>query len=817
MVTTLQPHRLVTPLRGESLLRTSFLMSAAAGGGAGKADDAEDDITRKPPAGFYYFGQNPPSKDSRMVLPYGPGADKKSNSINYNSMYYRVNDKQVRCLLPKSNGEPCHKELSDEKDKGLQNVVKHFKSEHKGFLMLHHFLEVTKPKVSTNPANQPTLTSYGVKPEEPRPEPVDEAAPAESAKTRLIEAFGDLCSQYPLPFSAIESPVVRNFLVIVGQIQPKLEDIPARRSVQRATDASCKSILESAAQDFHSRAAVKVSVTLDGGQASGSRGIFGLLAHSMDDDGKLLCLPLACAAFVGSHTAEAYRVMTKTVLDKVDLQSRMYACVHDSASNVCAAFHVQVDLVSLPCIVHIVNLVVKYTYDNKAIAPLYKAATDLCDFFAHSTKLNDALRAAQVALLSEVCLRVYSDVPTRFLSKLLQILRLIDLAQAIQYMIDHSTEKGSIYNQALPSMSDAGALDSALKKFKNLVSSIPRSLEFMEGLSRWLTILSARKEPTIHLVRSFLFYTQQFLDTHLDEAVVGQLSELDRRILLDLDDAIDQYFFGATIPGAPGKPKRRMSSLLLGNRKWREFFLYRVASILGVFNNVIDVTEVGWNSENNIVDELTRVAIAYVPSPKAAVVQPPPANAGGVVRPIVANPLRQIVSSVPSPANEWERQVRADAEAFFQTVANIENLDPTKHWYKDFWEHHKQRFPIMWQLTRVILGTPASSVPVESLFSVMKSVDVHKRASLTTKRLGDLTLANMIRFMQNSKESPAPPAPSVAKPTDYVPGMSLAIQPTDEEIDRAAYERAVAEDRDEPEAEDEETAAPPPAKRPRHE
>ena len=62
--------------------------------------------------------------------------------------------------------------------------------------------------------------------------------------------------------------------------------------------------------------------------------------------------------------------------------------------------------------------------------------------------------------------------------------------------------------------------------------------------------------------------------------------------------------------------------------------------------------------------------------------------------------------------------------------------------YSVFWASRKALFPTVWKLARVVLSPPASSICVESLFSVMGAVDAPRRAALKDEQIGRIVLAN---------------------------------------------------------------------------
>ena len=62
--------------------------------------------------------------------------------------------------------------------------------------------------------------------------------------------------------------------------------------------------------------------------------------------------------------------------------------------------------------------------------------------------------------------------------------------------------------------------------------------------------------------------------------------------------------------------------------------------------------------------------------------------------------------------------------------------------YEQFWVLNKAKFPQSFQLYRIFLSAPATSISVESLFSAMSHVFTDKRRSMSEKKLGQMALAN---------------------------------------------------------------------------
>ncbi len=89
---------------------------------------------------------------------------------------------------------------------------------------------------------------------------------------------------------------------------------------------------------------------------------------------------------------------------------------------------------------------------------------------------------------------------------------------------------------------------------------------------------------------------------------------------------------------------------------------------------------------------------------------------------------------------------------------------PLFHFYKDFWQAHKNKFPKLWHLTRVVLSPPASSVATKAAFSIMSSIDAPGCQSMLIDRLCRRTVTSLWAKLDTAEpdRNPALPAPDVA-------------------------------------------------------
>ena len=126
-----------------------------------------------------------------------------------------------------------------------------------------------------------------------------------------------------------------------------------------------------------------------------------------------------------------------------------------------------------------------------------------------------------------------------------------------------------------------------------------------------------------------------------------------------------------------------------------------------------------------------------------------------------ANGFSDVVANLVADENatpDLVQQVKPEYKEFLRLLSTMrfragrlvsgpDGPKPNFNYYDDFWKTHKAKFPILWRLARVVLSTPASSIAVESLFSITKSIDSDRRGNLLTSRLGMMTLSNSWRRM----------------------------------------------------------------------
>jgi hypothetical protein len=92
--------------------------------------------------------------------------------------------------------------------------------------------------------------------------------------------------------------------------------------------------------------------------------------------------------------------------------------------------------------------------------------------------------------------------------------------------------------------------------------------------------------------------------------------------------------------------------------------------------------------------------------------------------------------------DDFEVQATAMLEKMRDVQDELTRSGVTIDGYEQFRKAHKAYFPLCFELYRIFLSVPATSVAIESLFRFMAHVDSARRRSLHPDRLGRIALSN---------------------------------------------------------------------------
>ena len=225
------------------------------------------------------------------------------------------------------------------------------------------------------------------------------------------------------PFSEVNQEEFRGmFRCLVPNLRfPSDRDMA--RNVEHLADWARTNIREALSKQFP-------SLTTDAWTSGVNEAYLALTCHYIDGLMNLVSLPLECAPFPGSHTAERIFNKTADLLERNGISDeRVAAVVADNAANQVAAGNLAT-FDCLPCGPHTLQLTVKKILDEPVIAAVLKKVRKIVGSFKHSAVKCEELQLEQkLAELPE--LRLRQDVPTRWSSTFLCLERFVRFRQCI--------------------------------------------------------------------------------------------------------------------------------------------------------------------------------------------------------------------------------------------------------------------------------------------------------------------------------------------------------------------------------------------------
>lgn len=689
------------------------------------------------------------------------------------------NPDYVVCVCLTASGDHCGESYKSIKGTGETNVWSHIKNHHP------YYLPGTQWKLRPKgaPKSRDVAVMLGG---------ITTAGKVREKKKKLAEALARFIAQSYLPFSVVEFTPFRMFLKDMGVITYPHE-VPSRRTLMKYIDSYSGSSFQQCIQDFKESVQsgggiLRITMSADGGVASDFRSVMAYIAHGVSIDGNLSCIPLKVMPFLTDHTADKINEQAVAALAVAGLTSaNLAAAVHDSAANMVAAFSSFEDFFNGKCMVHAINTMLgkleKVKGEDTTLGTLIGYTKTIHSAFSHSAKSRVLLRQVQEKLANPATggriypriLKVRDSVKTRFCSSILQVQRYIALLPALKEltkdayamkMFPESRRRVPVGGAGVgrETFGESPALDraryaTAVLGFAGIVDSIPCSLAVLNILVAWTEILSCSYYPTVHVVRPFLRQMRDLFDDLLDDGtnkkavIKPAANEIDKDLIGVIDDQFSHQFGGyyhlppfrigellapthwrCDVPYGVGDAKKAADAPYWFEKEWDDDHFEATMVDYVLFHLDLDPSTAADSATGSIGSDCAADGASSAPA-----VAPSP------------NPRSRVSSARPQPPkkNTLKQTVKAEVAAYVTEIRAEEFvLEETAHWYDDFWITRRAKYPHLWKVARVVLAIPASSVTVESLFSVMGSVDSPRRQSMTTERICQLTLTNFMRFFK---------------------------------------------------------------------
>lgn len=509
---------------------------------------------------------------------------------------------------------------------------------------------------------------------------------------KLTSCLVDYIAQDLLPLSTVESGAFRKLMAVAEPCYttPSRKHLSYKLLPEKAEEVmtAVKTEMESAEQ---------VCVTIDIWSSRDMRSFLGVTAHYILDN-TLHKAMLSCKRFRGAHTADRIYSVYQDIVAAYNLSGRVWRIVTDNASNMIKAF-------SLP--------------GMESLEADSEDGEGECSA-VESPEHMEYLPVERVSCFAHTLQLVIKDG----LKEAGQIRTVLAKASRFVSHCRRSTKATEILESCLKlSAANATRWNSQLKMIRSLLrvpENVMQELDFNDKLS----------VPETKLLEELCEVLQPFEEA--TSAVEGDNIVTASMVIICVRGLKHQ------LTGLKEERGSRLLSKLLSSLEQRlspceDMEIYRLASTLD------PRFKLNWceDSEVSLVRELlSSKATAADPAEPAVVTDsaPPPTK---------RMKLTSFLSKrqVGLPPVTASSNIHQEVEQYLSQPAIDEDMDPLA-----FWREHRNQFPTLCKLASKYLSLPASSAPVERLFSIAGKVFRPERCRLT-----DIKFEEIMMIRCNSK------------------------------------------------------------------
>ena len=529
---------------------------------------------------------------------------------------------------------------------------------------MHRDLNKPPPLSDDQVAVQPSVSSMLPH----LPPPIARWKPSDPRQQDLTSDVVNFIAMDLMPYSLVESQAFRTLL---RRAEPSFV-MPSRKHLaNKLIPDTAANVMRSLTEQFNS--VNDICLTMDLWSSRDMRSFVGITGHFVAEH-MLRSVMLACSKFKGSHTAEnIYAVYERTVAT-YGLASKVDTIVTDNAANMVKAF-------SLPGMEELCN-------SDGASESDYMDTVDITDELDY--------------------------VPNK---------RMSCFAHTLQLVVKDG-------------LKHAGQMKTVISKAASVVSHVRKSTsatEMLENYPKLQTANMTRWNSQLKMLRSILKIPQNVMDelntptklTQYERKVIGEITD----ILQPFEEATDrvqgQNVVTSSLVQLCIKGLRQelvqlrtvyncpMVATLQGSLD-RRLSHYEEMDSLKLATALDPRFKLDWCSDADQVQQIRDLVqqeileltpLAETP-PVTDSTDPPPAKRSRLIS----------FMKKTTPASSTAPVIPEHVTYFSEPVAE-EDMDPLT-----FWKANTSRFPSLSKLSRKYLSIPASSAPVERLFSVAGKV-----------------------------------------------------------------------------------------------
>ena len=509
----------------------------------------------------------------------------------------------------------------------------------------------------------------------------------------ITNAIADMIIQDVIPAHIVEKHGFRNLILL---LDPRYTMVSRQHMQYTLLPEKARSLRESIKQELTT--IPSCAVTLDIWSSRRMHSYFGLTCHFVTDEWEMKSFLLRCKHMVGRHTGENVALEYDSTVEEYGITEKVFKAVTDNASNMCKAFKVSIEEL------------VQDDDDSDVEHELSSEGDSTCNYsnddeddtdisdgielldasshydrriscFAHTLQLTvkDGLEASRqvktiLAKVSKIVnhikkstvateklelknrLGIVNKNNTRWNSQLKMVRRLLELD--IEDVIDKNELKLSVHDKAI------------LKSFVLIFEHFEIATDLLQG-EHYASISMA--------IPSYLGILQ-----HLN-----RMKTIGRYNLLVVDSLLESL--ERRLGGILDEPVYCISTVLDPSFKLRWCSEDRKD----------DVKKMVKDEMIKYSNELLIQTLDQPTEPSQNICQPP-------------SKKKKLFGFMDDMETEESRSTRESGE--FEDYLNDTNFEKNENPLK-FWKANASKYPLLAKIARVYLGVPATSAPIERVFS----------------------------------------------------------------------------------------------------
>ena len=525
------------------------------------------------------------------------------------------------------------------------------------------------------------------------------------------------------PFNTVQSMSFRN---LCTSLDPKF-DMPSKTTISEVVIPKMYKQTKSNVQDLLD-ACSALTVTADGWSSVAKQSYTTITAHFINKDWNLVNVGLQTRHTPESHTAENLKALFEAAFHEWNLHNKPVVGVVDNAKNITKAW-ILLQRQYINCFAHSMNLAVKRGLAIPAIKDTLDSVRKLVNHFHHSCPHTEALKNQQ-EMLNLPRHKLKMDVETRWNSTFDMVESVLASKEAIaQVLIGDKVHRNLTLSAEEVTVLEE--LRDILKPWKELTIEV-----------------SSEKDITVSLIAPII---HSLLNKELQE------KPSDTDLAIQMKGAM-KADLSKRYQEVPVKSFLHVASLLDPRFKKLSFLSpgHREAA-----HNNLEIKAVHFEEERAKIQKIK------LEKPTQSSETPLPSlNTGNEEIPVVAKCEPSEASAASSPDAKRKKK-SAFFDDFFGDliITKVENSPPASQRFQeelkmylsldpvpsdidvlDWWKLHAKQLPLISNIAKQILCTPATSTPSERAFSKAGTLISEKRSLLKPDKVDKVLFLNKNYF-----------------------------------------------------------------------